>query len=83
MLRTVVVVFMLTVGAWSQPYRYSEEIALWPKGCKVLADGIAAIGADREAAANPGVVITHPSYLAYLSRSCGVGVRGRWVQGGG
>ena len=69
MLKTAVIVVVLTVGAWSQPYRYSEEIALWPKSSRVLADGIKAIRADKEATENPELVITHPSYLTYLPKS--------------
>ena len=69
MVKVAVVVLLLAVAAWSQPYRFSEEIALWPNGCNVLNDGMRAIGADREAAEKPALVITHPSYLTYLPKS--------------
>ena len=69
MFRTAFLFLFLTVSAWPLPSGFTEEIALWPKGSEVLAYGIKAIQADKEAVEKPELVITHPSYLAYLPKS--------------
>lgn len=44
---------------------YSKEVSLWPKGSKVLAEGIKKIASDDYAKNNPEFVITNPTFLFY------------------
>lgn len=47
------------------PVSYSREVSLWPEGSKVLEDGINKIANDDYARNNPGLVISHPTFLFY------------------
>jgi acetyl esterase/lipase len=47
------------------PVNYSKEVSLWPEGSKVLEDGINKIANDEYAKNNPGLTITHPTFLFY------------------
>lgn len=64
MMKAILLFNLCLSAAFANP----QELSVWPEGAKVLSEGIKKIAKDEEAAQNPSLVITHPTYMIYTPK---------------